>query len=222
MDNYPYTPFIDNSLLRRALPRPAANRVGLVNRPAQGLARDSSAPCSFPDPKIIKAKYSMFTFDCRGDFRKDEAALSYGADHGFREGPNSRLGTDQDQMGLGRTDFEQVRAKPPVGRIEQGLGRTNFEQVRAKPPVGRIEQGLGRTDFEQVRAKPPVGRIEQGLGRTDFEQVRAKTTRWKDRTGTRQNEFRASSGKTTRWKDRTGWQNEFRASSGKNHPSEGP
>ncbi len=145
----------------------------------------------------------MFTFDCRGDFRKDEAALSYGVDHGFREGPNSRLGTDQDQNGTWHNGFRASSGKTTRRKERTGLGRTDFEQVRAKPPVRRSEQGLAerisskfgqnhpsegsnrdstKPDSEQVRAKPPVGRIERGLGRTDFEQVRAKTTRRKDRT----------------------------------------
>ena len=56
MDNYPYHPFIDNSLLRRALPRPAAQPGAASSTvPLRGL-RTPAAPCSFPDPKIIKAK----------------------------------------------------------------------------------------------------------------------------------------------------------------------
>ena len=47
----------------------------------------------------------MFTFDCRGDFRKDEAALSYGVDHGFREGPNSRLGRRRDACTISAMHF---------------------------------------------------------------------------------------------------------------------
>ncbi len=92
MDNYLYHPFIDNSLLRRALPRPAAQPgAASSTAPLRGLRAHSSRAMLLSRPKNHqRRKYTMF--DCRGDFRKDEAALSYGVDHGFRQGPKFSVG----------------------------------------------------------------------------------------------------------------------------------
>ena len=177
MDNYTYTPFINNSLLRRALARPAAQAGSASSTaPAQGLVR--ALHCAM----LLSRPQNHLAFDCRGDFRKDEAArsaeaFSYGVEHEFRQNPYSWLGADQVKRPDG-TWQNEFRASSGKNHPSEGSSKDLAERVSSK--------------FGQ---KPPVGRIERGLGGTSFEQVRAKTTHRKDRTRDWQNEFRASSGK---------------------------
>ena len=168
MDNYPYSPFIDNSLLGRALPRPAA-QTGAASSTAlvRGLAAHASALCSFSRPQ------NHLAFDCRGDFRKDDAArraeaFSYGMDNGFRLSPNYRLGSTVS----GCRDTLAIEAQRASEECVSGAAEIVFLACAS---------GSDAPSSSKFGQKPPIGRIEERIGGTIFGQVRAKTTHRRDR-----------------------------------------
>ena len=126
----------------------------------------------------------MFTFDCRGDFRKDEAALvrrgprvpqgpilgweliriKWTWQNGFRAS-SGKTTRQKDRAGTWQNGFRASSAKPPVGRIEQGLDRTEFRASSGKnhPSEG---SNIPLDHLTQVEIRLPRGAGVSPAGRT--------------------------------------------------------